>query len=495
MQRRRQQEKRKKERKKDNPLVLSSLVLNPLENDKAMTELYTTVKQGPHAYYPVEPRRFKVIFAIAWMGAACMTQWLSTAPGSDTLCVYFGLTSSIIFQLFANGAFYIGSVFGVALALGCVSAGHGIRRLTIMGSSLVWFGTLLRLMSFNQGTAGFVMLVLGNTTSGFASALMIVMCTHVPLVWFGMSEQTTATGLTVGGAGIGAVVGYILGAVMITDSSNVGMWVGLNVIIFGLAAIGWLLVFVLVDDKPVYYPSLAASKSDIHHLTWQTFKEDVVRHTHTYFWIMVVQLTLGVGVYFTLQTTLQTIMNDQGYSRYEQNAAGISFQIVGLVGTIGFSVLVDKFHLLHVGSIVAWVLSFVMFGLLGMRVVTTWLGSDIIVLYVLSSLSGLVFSSVPPLALQLACNTVFPFPPGLVSVCLFLLAQIGTLGVLGSTQSVNSQTAWIIMLSLLGVAMLLSISNYWAPLRQDLVNGREIEPVTALVPSHRKSSRRKSEWV
>jgi MFS family permease len=446
-------------------------------------KLYALTDTHPHAFsydrYPIEERRFKVLAAIAFAGAAGMMQWLSTAPGSDTLADYFSV-ASLTFQI-ANVAFFAGSIVGILVALYLLSQTPGIRYLALLGSGLIFSGALVRIFSFDQGVAGFVVLCVGNVVSSISAGVLILMPTHVSLIWFPPSEQTTATGLTLGGVGVGAVLGYVAGALMTQDSSDVGMWVGLNGILLGLALIGLVLVFVLVDDAPLRPPN-AAVGHERRITTFAHFNSDVQHYTHVWFWIFVVQLTLAISVYFTLQTTLQTALNDRGYSRFDQNITGILFQVVGLVGTIGFSYLVDHFNFLKIGTLVAWWLAMGMFVLFLLRVVTTILGTAIWSLYLISALSGLVFSAVPPLALQLACNTVFPIPPALVSVCLFLLAQVATIVVLLSTRAVDSDTTWYIMAGILGASAILSITNFKLPLRKDIVQALGKDVQTSDVP-------------
>ncbi len=259
-----------------------------------------------------------------------------------------------------------------------------------------------------------------------------------------------------------------------------------------------------MDDEPHTFPSPAAASAKEargHYITWATFNKGLVEHTHTLFWIMLVQDVLGVSVYFTVQTTLQTAMNDRGFSRYDQNVSGISFQVVGLIGTIGFSYLVDRFQILRVGSFVCWCLSMLMFTLLGERIITTGLGDSIIGLYCISAATGLALSSIPPIALQLACNTVFPIPPALVSASIFMLAQLATIAVLLTTRAIGGDTAWYIMYGVLGVATCFSVSNLFMPLRRTeldnkalaIHNGEDHALLHSAAPKqgHRKRDKRK----
>lgn len=449
---------------------------------------------APISTYEVEPRRFSLLFAVAWTGASGMLQWLSTAPGTDTLAAYFSV-STLVFEI-ANGMFYLGSIVGVLVAFYLLAKRKdmGIRSLLKLGGYLIFGGSAVRMLSFDQGVGGFVMLCLGNFVSATSAGILIIMPTNVALVWFGMSEQTIATGLTLGGAGVGAVIGYILGAVMITDSSSIWLWEGLNFILLVFAIVSILLIHMYVDDNPVRPPSIAAHQASVI-ITWETFNPEIRAHTHVYFWLMLTQVILGVSVYFVLQTTLQTALDDRGYPRDEQNWTGILFQAVGLIGTIGWSVIVDRFSILKIGSVVAWFASMAMFVLLVLRITSTYVGTSIGSLYAISAASGLVFSSVPPIALQLLCNTVFPIPPSFVSASIFLLAQIATIIVLFVTISVSGDWAWYIMLIILGVGTAMSPVNLYAPLQRDLVNQIQSGDlqVVANAKAHRKVIRRKEE--
>jgi FLVCR family feline leukemia virus subgroup C receptor-related protein len=445
--------------------------------------VYSVNKPVNVATYKLDPKRYLILLSIAVTGAAGMLQWLSTAPGSDTLAEYFGV-SSFQFQ-FANFAFYVGAGTGVLISLYLLSLNtFGIRPLTLLAAGLILGGAFLRMMSFPESIVGFIFLCVGNFTSALSAGVLIIMPTNIAVVWFGTTEQTTATGLTLGGSGVGAVVGYILGAFMTTESDNVGLWTGLNAILLGVAIIAIALDVVYVKDEPDHFPSAAAESNHGErkkYSTWKAASANIRAHVHAYFVVMLIQDSLGVAIYFTIQTTLQTMMNDRGYGRDVQNAAGVTFQIFGLAGTIGFSFLVDRFNIIQIGSLVAWIISAILFVLLGLIIEGTIATNDWGV-YGICAATGLLFSAIPPIALQLACNTVFPIPPALVTVSIFLCSQIATAILLIVTQFVGGVTAWYIMYTIMGIATALSISNMWAPLKRDLEQAKVRPERELLVP-------------
>ncbi len=118
----------------------------------------------------------------------------------------------------------------------------------------------------------------------------------------------------------------------------------------------------------------------------------------------------------------------------------------------------------------AWVASGFMLVMLGLIIETDLLGTTIEGVYVVSSVTGLIFSSVPPIVIQLLCNTLFPIPAALVTVLVFMLTQATTVIVLLTTRFIGGLTAWYIMFGIMAVALCLSGSIMYTPLRRDEFN-------------------------
>lgn len=415
--------------------------------------------------------RFVQLFVLAFAGASGMLMWLSTAPCADTLSDYFEVSTFVI--QFQNAAFYMGALIGIPIVFRFWNdPSIGIRSLAKFSVTAITIGSFIRLFSFDQSPYGYAVLVLGNLVAGLAAGMMIGLATNNSMVWFGPSDQTTATGLTLCGTGLGSASGYLMGALWIYDPSSVGNWLGMNIVIFVFAAISACLVWILIEDRPLKAPSIASSseqqsRKDLGNVD-NFFKEDgIMRYASPFFWVFLVQCVLGVSVYFTVQTTLQVGMQAQGYARSTQNATGITFEFVGLIGTIGFSYLTDYFNIKRVGSVICWSASLLLFVLLGEYITSDALGTSDAGLYVLSGAASIAFSSVPPITLSLLCNTMFPLPAILVTVFVFFLAQLATIIVLLVSQSLGSPGSWFFLYAVLGLAWLLSWTNLWLPLRRD----------------------------
>ncbi len=416
------------------------------------------------SHYKLEDRRFFVAISSGLVTGSLGFLWNSIMPASTTLIAYYGITKEQF--IIPSGAIYMGALLSfMTLALPVLSR-CGIRTIVIIAGSFIVSGAALRMASYQRNMMGYWFLVGGNGLAGFATPLLVGLPTRLQSQWFPYEEFVISIGMNFISSGIGGIGGFMVAALLMTDPNSTKNWWIINSIGLGYSVLVLIFAIIVIRDSPEFPPNSAARElqSQKHRSCCATLKLFGKVMTPLRFIVMLIY-SLATACYWNVLLSLESALSAAGYSRQVANICGIIMQLSALPGVLMICLLTDKFKATKFFSMAIWYLILLFLVLLGESVLTNKFGS-VSSVYGFAAATGFCFSSISPVYFTLAADITFPANSSIVTVIMYMMAQVLSIGIVISTQSVANSTAWYIEYGLIAISLLLSIGIRWVTLNR-----------------------------
>ncbi|CAH1799530.1 unnamed protein product [Owenia fusiformis] len=300
----------------------------------------------------------------------------------------------------------------------------GIRVTVVLGAAINMLGAWIKCASVDRGR--FWTLMLAQTVTSTAGALILGVPSRIAAVWFGPNEVSTATSLGVFGSQLGDASGFLIPPMVVKNDENINV-VGdyLRHMFWGTAAVTslvFLLVIIVYRASPPHPPSQArahvvASDNQSTHI------QSIVKMLkHPGFVLLMIAYGINTGCYVAIATLLNPIIIGQ-FEGEEVNAGRIGLTIVlsGLIGSIVAGVWLDKTKIYKWTTVGINFLS--MISMIVFTVVLLYSGR-IWAVFMAAFLLGFFMTGYIPVGYEFAVEITYPEPEGTSAGILNFSAQI-----------------------------------------------------------------------
>ncbi|MFX0080517.1 MAG: MFS transporter [Candidatus Hodarchaeota archaeon] len=274
-----------------------------------------------------------------------------------------------------------------------------------IGATLAGTFGLLRFFAFTD----YSLVLIFQIVIAIGQPFVLNSITKLSSNWFPESERTTATGLSLISQFIGIALGMIITPMLVAGDDLM-----LMLFIYGMIAlISCILFLIFAKSKPPTPPSKEA-------ISEKVLMSEGLRQlfTNKHFLILVILFFIGLGAFNMISSYIELIIDPKGYGAEEAGMLGGIMLLGGIIGAIIMSTLSDKYKkrktLILTSVLIAGIS---LFGLA--------FTSDLILLYIFSSLLGFGILSAGPVALEYAVDITRPVPEASSNGILLMVGQMG----------------------------------------------------------------------
>ncbi|KAL1920016.1 uncharacterized protein VTP21DRAFT_1162 [Calcarisporiella thermophila] len=361
-------------------------------------------------HYRVYPIRFFGLALIFLLNLSNNMNWVtfSSVPlttkayygADDTMLTIFAMVYMIVFIFIAWPSAYIFRRFGIkyGLIIGAV--------LNAVGAWIRYFGSF----SGDRSTA-YSVAMFGQVVAAAGQPFFLDVPALYSNTWF--SERGRATATLIGSIGnmVGVAVANLIVPLIATEVDTFPhALVALAVIatVFAIPAF-------FVPAKPPTPPSVSAQ---VPHDPYMTGLRNVLRNRN--FWILALVFAFFVGIFSALSALFNLAMTPYGYSETEAGIAMIVLIIVGLVGALVTSMIVDrtKRHKL------VFRLATPITGVLVLLLIVSVKRDNLAGIIVHCALIGIALTSLLPVGLELGVECTYPVSEATSSATLWMGSQL-----------------------------------------------------------------------
>ena len=351
----------------------------------------------------------------------------------------------------------------LALPFLWVTNRFGLRGGILVGAMFTAMGAWIR-----AAATDYPLLLAGQTIISLGQLPLLGSPPRVSLTWFGHNEWSLATSVAVLANQAGGAVAYVLSPAAIPSPEGVGMQCYLT---YQAAACTAACVFVavFVPSKPARPASYASALAEAGSgdgsggkLPWSQFASVSVRDAAGFFkgggtWSgLLLTLSYGttVGVSYAVSTLLAGLLSPLNPSTSEVGWVGFVITTVGLAGSVGAGILLDRYRQYHASLVMLIFLSAVSLAALASAVSARSLPGC----FVAAASLGLSLTGVLPVGFEFAVELAFPASEDLVATLLNVSAQIfGVLLILGTSKIQYVQPAWALVAALSAAFVLAAV--------------------------------------
>jgi len=350
--------------------------------------------------------RYRWVVLILFMFVALLSQllWLTFAPISSEMEKLYNITAfdvsilSLVWPL----------VFVVlAIPAGIFIDKYGFKKSVGFGSMFLAVFAIIRMFSVNLGY-DFTLLLIAQTGAAISQPFIFGSVTKLAATWFSEEERGLATGLGSIGLFLGMMLALVLTPMLFLEFGYSGM-----LLTYGLlSCVGALLFLIFTKEKEEMCKldsDLSFSLSDM----WSLSKSRD-------FFFLEFGFFAVVGGFTAITTWLEAILNDlHGIGIDQAGLVGGLLIIGGIIGSIVIPELSDRTQ-----KIKPFILVDILIGTLGLFLIA--IVSDVMLLYLISFVTGIFLMSALPLVLELSSRIAQVGMEGRASSLLWFFSQVGS---------------------------------------------------------------------
>eukprot|EP01095_Lingulamoeba_sp_RSL-Kostka_P005943 TRINITY_DN1811_c0_g1_i2.p1 TRINITY_DN1811_c0_g1~~TRINITY_DN1811_c0_g1_i2.p1 ORF type:complete len:367 (+),score=99.90 TRINITY_DN1811_c0_g1_i2:310-1410(+) len=288
----------------------------------------------------------------------------------------------------------------------------GLRTGIIIGAVGTLISALLRPCAPKNW---FWLLFIAQTIGAIVQPFILNAPPLIAANWFPDKERALATTIASVANPVGVAVGFVMPPLLVGDNDRVELLLLVQGII---VAIMCVVVIIFVREKPPTPPSFSQIDSEETSLLKSLF----VLMKDRNFWIVFITFGIGLGVFNTLATLLQQLVNGPPYN-YEDWQASVFGALVILFGIVGSGIcgfLVEKYRVYKYVLLGTYFLSTIFLVLF-----TLLLAPDRFWIYtVLCSAIGLTMMPLLPISLELVVEITYPIGEGITAGLLMANGQL-----------------------------------------------------------------------
>ncbi|XP_068236424.1 solute carrier family 49 member A3-like isoform X2 [Palaemon carinicauda] len=291
--------------------------------------------------FKVYPRRWAVLFTVTCLNISNAAIWICISPVATRVAEYYEKDLadinwfSLVF-LFVSIPFCFISTFSVN-RLGLKPAIH-------IGAALNCIGAIVRALGtsgiFSDLNTQFAVSLTGQVIAAMAQSFLLFIPTKVSQLWFPDNARAVSTTILSLSNPLGIVVAMVVSPLTVNKKEDFPL---LNWIFMGVAVVAEVITIICVTrSKPVTPPSASAEEGNDQTTNASYLSQLKDAFTSVPYWLLLLALGCGVGLFSALATVTQQILCPLGYSDDFVGLANATMILCGFVGSAVTGVLVDK---------------------------------------------------------------------------------------------------------------------------------------------------------
>jgi MFS family permease len=326
--------------------------------------------------------------------------WITYAPITGPAAEFYGVPDLLIGLLAMS---FMIVFIPLSIPVSWLIDTHGFRLAVSIGAVMMGvFGVL-------RGLAGQNYTLVLLCTFGIAAAqpFLLNAWTKVPANWFSIEERATAVGLVTLANLVGTALGMLL-TPLLTETLPIPI---VQLIFGGAAAFSAFLFLLLAREKPATPP--CPPGMEVRALMLEGLKHAL---TVKYFWLYLLVMFIGMGIFNGLTTWVESIIRPRGFSTTDAGTLGALMLIGGILGAVIIPPFSDRQHKRQRYLLLGMLLSLP--GLIGLTFATSsWL------LFLSAFSLGFFLISTSPIGMQYTAEITIPTPEGTSNGLIQLFGQ------------------------------------------------------------------------
>ncbi|KAF5296867.1 hypothetical protein FQA39_LY12385 [Lamprigera yunnana] len=363
--------------------------------------------------------RWVMLFLLFITSCVSLIQWIQYSIISDVVVKYYNVSyeaanwTTTIYLLLYIPFVFLGNY---------VIEKYGLRIAVILSALGSCVGAWIKIFSVNPHR--FWVLLLGQSVVGISQVFLLPSPPLLASEWFGADEVSMASSIGVSGCQLGAAIGFILAPILVKTQNNL-YDTGIDLLNMAIATtisatFVFLLVLLFFKNEPPTPPSRAK-------MLCRSEKKLTVGSVHLKklftnrsYIALLISYGVDVGVYYAISTLLnQIIIQHMPDKSEDAGRIGLVLVIAGIIGSVGFGILLDRFKLYKVTTLIVQLCSLIAVCLLSFS-----LTHGITSVYISAVLLGVFMTSIIPIGLEVGVELTYPEPEGTSSGLLNASAQI-----------------------------------------------------------------------
>ena len=281
----------------------------------------------------------------------------------------------------------------------------GFRIGAGVGAIIAGIFGLLRFFAFED----YFLVLLFQIGIGIGQPFILNAVTKLSANWFPDDERTTATGIALISQFLGIALGMFLTPILVSGDDLLPM-----LLIYGIISLITVILFVVfVKDKPPTPPSrdIIEEKG----LMWEGLRK---LFTNRQFNLLFILFFLGLGIFNTITTYIEGIVEPRGYDPDFAGILGALMLLGGILGCVIMSTLSDKYKKRKILLLISVAIATVSLFMITFT-------DDETMLLTFGFLLGFGILSAGPVGLEYAVDITKPVPEASSNGMLMMVGQFG----------------------------------------------------------------------
>ncbi|KAJ1348210.1 hypothetical protein KIN20_003463 [Parelaphostrongylus tenuis] len=378
--------------------------------------------------YRVYRTRWLVLSVCCLLALSNAMLWISFTTVAEEVDEFYCHGSECRASYISNQIFQLVAViFGIGGMY--VTDNYGIRLSIMCGTTLNFFGSLIRMVSsipwIDDSTLRVVLLHTGTTIAATTQIFYLVLPPKVAEIWFPGDQRSLANALSFIANPLGVVLGTLTPSLFFNGSNHLdrATWriFSFNAVMALLTAVTFFLSFFVRQGSPPTPPSASSAKHSIGAPPF--WKSIMMCIRNKQFLIQMITFGLAFSELWGFMVIMHDITTEQGYSLYGYPMSLAA--VAGVVGALICGVIADYTKKFKEIARVCWVCftSTVIFTRFWLR--RKWSGAGDSVILMLAC-AGLGAFSIPQMVIgaEMGVETTFPIYEATSSGLLMLSGQL-----------------------------------------------------------------------
>ncbi|UJR11899.1 hypothetical protein I4U23_016077 [Adineta vaga] len=380
--------------------------------------------------YVVYRQRFYILGVFSFLAFNQCAFWLTFSPVSPSTQLYYGIPSSTVDLLLNWGPImFIPCLPFIYLLL---NRKNGLRLIVRILSISCFISTLLRIIpsivtspsSPHFKSISLPFIHAGQIINAACGPLVMAPVSQLSCLWFAANERTRATTIAIMANTFGGTISFLINPAIVSQPSNVPYLLYFHLALAFLAGLLALIYF------PAHPPTASSAAGELlmkedNENSLSTFKsyKDGLKQCFTNFPFILLSTAGGImsGTFAVWTGLFATILSFENYSETQAGWFGFASSLLGILGALGLSALVDtkRFRRSHkIFILICFLACFLSVFFFELSVRTIFYDKPLIksttfTIGLFLSLAGLFQGSALPLIYESSAEIMYPLPESL----------------------------------------------------------------------------------
>ncbi|MFX1410128.1 MAG: MFS transporter [Promethearchaeota archaeon] len=378
--------------------------------------------------------RWVVLLLFMLVNITMQILWISFAPVRSVAATFYEVDELFI-DLLAMSFMVV--YIPITFLSAWIIDKFGFRIGAGIGAIIAGIFGLLRFFAFED----YLLLLLFQIGIGIGQPFILNAVTKLSANWFPDNERTTATGIALISQFLGIALGMFITPIIVSGDDLLPM-----LLIYGILSLITGMIFVIfVKNKPPTPPSRELMEEKV-------FKGEGLKQlfTNKQFIILFILFFLGLGIFNTITTYIEGIVDPRGYDPDFAGILGALMLLGGIVGCVIMSTLSDKYKKRKILLLISLFIATISLFLITFT-------DDAIMLLTFGFLLGFGLLSAGPVGLEYAVDITKPVPEASSNGMLMMVGQIGGIIFILSLEDVKVNNDYLPALLIQAILLVIAL--------------------------------------